>query len=774
MIHLPSRSARGAGSSTRTGCLLAAAFILTASNTAMAGPIISGGAISGTVAAYNAASVVQTSGALNVPAGLVEYHANSTLSTGSSIVVTLPSGFTFGSTPTLTSTGTSTFTLAGGGVGANSATFSVVTASAQIGDIISLGTFGVAGAIALGTVTPLASALSVTMQAPGTDLSPLSFPAFASAPGISLITVGAIEFTDPAVQGTEFINGNSDSLTAVYAAVAGQAQTTAGDITPVLNANGTLNTISSADTFSVTFTSDFRGYGQAFGSTTSSCNTPSFSGSVTPTSITITNFPLNREEFICVVGSGQPLASQPNGMTNVVVSPGGSTDFQSASVANGGVSIEFPGKICYGQNGCAADLNMIAPMPLQLNSLGSLSLTVVPNESLLVLGFVSVVANESATWTAVTTTPWLSLPQSSGLFPGMPEVAANASGLAAGTYTGGVSVTASAGGVTQSIVIPVILTVTAPAALTASPASISVFSGYPAVSATGFTVQTGAAGVAFTASTSAASAGWLKISPTSGVAPTPVTVTIDPTKATAGVYTDSIVFSSPGTAGTSVPVQMSLSYALLPQQVNAATGSGPDHTVAPNEIVLLSLSDFACPTAPAISINGTAVSYSEYAGGQIKYAVPANITQPAFLTAVCGTSTTWSSYSMNTAASIPGIYTTTGAASGQAAANNSDGTLNTAANMATRGGWLSVYGTGFGAYNAPGSSGLKTEAGTVTATIGGMASTVMYAGSVPGSTDGLQQFNLQIPSGIAAGSAVPVVLTVNGTSTQITATVAVN
>ena len=766
MIHLSSRLAREAGFSTRTGCLLAAAFILTASNIAMAGTI------SGSVAAYNAASVVQTSGALNVPAGLVTYHATSTLSTGSSIVVTLPSGFTFGSTPTLTSTGTSTFTLAGGGVAANSATFSVATASAQIGDIISLGTFGVAGATALATITPLASALPVTMQAIGTDLSPLSFPAFASAPGLTLIAVGAIEFTDPVTLGTEFL-GTPDTLTAVYAAVAGQAQTTAGDRAPLLNANGTLNTISSADTFNVTFTSDFRGYGQAFGSTTSSCTTPSFSGSVTPNSITIANLPVNREEFICVVGSGQPLASQPNGFTNVVVSPGSSTDFEGASVANSAVTIEFHGEICYGQNGCALDLNVIAPVSLQLNSLSSLSLTVVPNESLLAMGFVPVVSNQSATWTATTTTPWLSLSQSSGFFPGMPEVMANASGLAAGTYTGSITVTASAAGVTQTINSPVTLTVTAPAALTASPAAISLYSGYPAVSATGFTLQTGAAGVAFTASTSAASAGWLTISPTSGVAPTPVTVTIDPTKATPGTYTDSIVFTSPGTAAVNVPVQMSLSYAMLPQQVNAATGSGPDHTVAPNEIVLLSLSDFVCPTAPAISINGTAVSYSAYAAGQIKYTVPANITQPAFLTALCGTSTTWSSYSMNTATAIPGIFTTAGS-SGQASANNSDGTLNTSANMATRGGWLSVYGTGFGAYNAPGSNGLKTAAGTVTATIGGMASTVMYAGSVPGSNDGLQQFNLQIPLGIAAGSAVPVVLTVNGASTQTTATVAVN
>ena len=38
-------------------------------------------------------------------------------------------------------------------------------------------------------------------------------------------------------------------------------------------------------------------------------------------------------------------------------------------------------------------------------------------------------------------------------------------------------------------------------------------------------------------------------------------------------------------------------------------------------------------------------------------------------------------------------------------------------------------------------------------------------------TDGLQQFNLQTPAGVTAGAAVPIVLTVNGTPTQTTATV---
>ncbi len=404
-----------------------------------------------------------------------------------------------------------------------------------------------------------------------------------------------------------------------------------------------------------------------------------------------------------------------------------------------------------------------------------MSISVVPNQSLLGTGTATVVANQSGTWTATTSIPWLSLTQSRGGFPGVVAGTANAAGLAAGSYTGSISVAGTAVGGTQTISIPVTLTVNSPAVLTANPAAISMASSYPAGSATGYTIQTGAAGLAFTVSTSASSAGWLTVSPTSGIAPTAITVTLDPSKATPGIYTDSIVVSSPGVTSVSIAVKMAVSgfVSTLPQQVNAATQAGPDHTVAPNEIVTLYLTDFSCATAPVVSINGTAVSWSSYASGQINYLVPANITSPAALTVACNGTTAWSFNGLATAAVVPGVFTLTGTGKGQAAVVNSDGTINGSTNPAGRGSWLSVYGTGFGVFNAVGTTGLKTVGGTVTATLGGMDATVLYAGNTPGATDGLQQFNLQIPAGVTAGTAVPIVLTVNGTPTQATATVSV-
>ncbi len=168
-------------------------------------PAAFAGTISGRLADYNVAAVANASGALTVPAATVIYTATTTITIGASFIVTLPTGFSFASNPTLfNGSGPSTFTVASGGSGNASITYTVANADVQIADNLILGTFSVTGATALATLAPQASALPVTMQAVGTDVAPLSFPAFASAPGVYVQTVGAVQFTDPLVQGRQF------------------------------------------------------------------------------------------------------------------------------------------------------------------------------------------------------------------------------------------------------------------------------------------------------------------------------------------------------------------------------------------------------------------------------------------------------------------------------------------------------------------------------------------------------------------------------------------
>ena len=61
----------------------------------------------------------------------------------------------------------------------------------------------------------------------------------------------------------------------------------------------------------------------------------------------------------------------------------------------------------------------------------------------------------------------------------------------------------------------------------------------------------------------------------------------------------------------------------------------------------------------------------------------------------------------------------------------------------------------------------------VTATIGGVNATVIYAGGVPGFVAGVLELDVQIPSGIAANGAIPVVITIGGQTTQANVTLAV-
>jgi uncharacterized protein (TIGR03437 family) len=62
----------------------------------------------------------------------------------------------------------------------------------------------------------------------------------------------------------------------------------------------------------------------------------------------------------------------------------------------------------------------------------------------------------------------------------------------------------------------------------------------------------------------------------------------------------------------------------------------------------------------------------------------------------------------------------------------------------------------------------------VKVTIGGQNATVNFAGGAPGLVAGVLQVNAQIPAGISAGNAVPVVVQVGTSNSQPGVTIAVN
>jgi trimeric autotransporter adhesin len=131
------------------------------------------------------------------------------------------------------------------------------------------------------------------------------------------------------------------------------------------------------------------------------------------------------------------------------------------------------------------------------------------------------------------------------------------------------------------------------------------------------------------------------------------------------------------------------------------------------------------------------------------------------------------------AATAPAIFSLNEQGSGPGAVlNYPDYSVNSASNPVPAGGFIMVYGTGGGAVVggatdgvvAPGAGKLVTQ--PVTATIGGVAANVLYAGPAPGQVNGLMQVNLQVPTGLAPGPK-PVVITIGTAATQSGITVAV-
>ena len=140
---------------------------------------------------------------------------------------------------------------------------------------------------------------------------------------------------------------------------------------------------------------------------------------------------------------------------------------------------------------------------------------------------------------------------------------------------------------------------------------------------------------------------------------------------------------------------------------------------------------------------------------------------------------TSAAFPITIAPAAPGLITADASGSGQAAAVNQDGSLNSSSTPAPAGSLITLSGTGGGQTSPAAIDGaIATTAApqqlSVTATIGGQPATVQYAGTAPGEVSGIMQINVQIPSGVKAGPAVPVVIEIGGVASQSGVTIAVS
>ena len=181
----------------------------------------------------------------------------------------------------------------------------------------------------------------------------------------------------------------------------------------------------------------------------------------------------------------------------------------------------------------------------------------------------------------------------------------------------------------------------------------------------------------------------------------------------------------------------------------------------------------------SVYFNGSAAPVLYSSANQVAAVVPFGISGSLAQLYVQNQNLTSAPFNLSVASQIPAIFTL-GSGTGQAAAiNNKDGSINGAGHPAKVGDYVQLYITGVGQTNPAGTDGvinaapLPVPVASVTVTIGGMPANVNFAGGAPGTVAGVFQVNAQIPAGVTAGSAVPVVVQVGSSNSQPNVTIAV-
>jgi uncharacterized protein (TIGR03437 family) len=475
-------------------------------------------------------------------------------------------------------------------------------------------------------------------------------------------------------------------------------------------------------------------------------------------------------------------------VTITATGPGG------AAVANSPVSIPVSFQVNAGT---------IAATPASLNFTQVAGGTAPAAQTVNVTGTPAPI-NYSASGTTDNGGNWLTV-TGSGTTPGTVSVSVSAGTLSAGTYTGHVIITAATppGATGSPINIPVTFTVAAAQTLTVSPSTLNFTytqNGTAPAAQTVAVSSTGSAPAPFTVTTSS-SATWLQATPTSGNTPANLSVSVTTTGLTPGKYTGTVTInSSMALQPATVTVNLTVAAPTPPVLLAVANAASYAATgLAPGENIVIGGTSIGPPQITGLQLNSNGTVATTVANTTITFdGIPAPIvyvsaTQSSVMVPyeISGRATTTMIVTYNGTPSAPvvynvvptspGIYTQNAQGTGLGAILNQDFSLNGPNNRAAKGSTIAVYMTGEGITNPPSTTGgVATGANSlnhpvlpVTATVGGVAATVAYAGSAPGDVYGIMQVNVTIPAGAASGASVPIVISVGNTPSQSGVTVAI-
>jgi uncharacterized protein (TIGR03437 family) len=291
---------------------------------------------------------------------------------------------------------------------------------------------------------------------------------------------------------------------------------------------------------------------------------------------------------------------------------------------------------------------------------------------------------------------------------------------------------------------------------------------------------------------------WISISPSTGTMSqvshtgplytytAQVNVQLDPqTSSNNFVYQASVLFSVNG-AAASLPVLMSLGTPpMVTAVVNAAiAGQGTAFEVSAGSYITIygtglagnanpSPSRLPLPTqlnGTQVTIGGIAMPLTYASSSQVNGIVPQELGPNNSYELVVNGGAFPAPVEVLLKELQPGIYTANQSGSGAGVVTNAlSGELISTSNPAHVSDYLTVYCTGLGPLQGPKgeveptdgvaapSSPIFQTSVNVTATIGGIGAPVLFSGLSPGFA-GLYQVNVQVPGGVGAGNAVPLVL----------------
>jgi trimeric autotransporter adhesin len=253
---------------------------------------------------------------------------------------------------------------------------------------------------------------------------------------------------------------------------------------------------------------------------------------------------------------------------------------------------------------------------------------------------------------------------------------------------------------------------------------------------------------------------------------------------------------------TSVSVDFVKNAASNLESVNIPSGTG-FLGIAPGEIVTFKGSGLGPPqlvsaragsdgfyptqlSGTSIQFNGVAAPLLYASANQVAAVAPFGLTGPSAQVIVTYQGQSSVPATIQVVPSAPGLFTADGSGTGQAAAINEDGTINSASNPAPIGSVISLYATGVGQTSPAGVDGQVSTSPLARLTLPVQVyigqnhlllsqAQLQYAGPAPGEIAGLMQINVPLIGGLTTGSAVPVAIIVgSGTVSQSSVTIAVS